>query len=90
MDIKIFGSDCCNCQKTYDNVMEAVKSLNLDCTVEKVSDLVQIAQYAIVSTPAIAIDGNVVVQGSILSVEQVKDLLLKFTKKSCGCSCGCN
>ena len=84
MDIKIFGSGCCNCQKTYDNVMEAVKSLNLDCTVEKVSDLVQIAQYAIVSTPAIAIDGNVVVQGSILSVEQVKDLLLKFTKKSCG------
>lgn len=88
MIIKIFGTGCAKCKNQYDFVKEAVDSLNLACEVQKVEDLVQIAQYAIVSTPAIAIDDNVVSQGTLLTKEQVVELLSKFNKPTCSCG-GC-
>ena len=88
MIIKVFGTGCANCKSQYEAVKEAVESLNIECDVQKIEDLVQIAEYAIVSTPAIAIDDNVVSQGTTLTKEQVVELISKFNKPKCSCG-GC-
>lgn len=87
MEIKIFGTGCCNCKNLYNNVKTAVEDLNLECKITKVEDLAQIAQFAIVATPAIAINDQILSQGSVLSVDQIKDLINKVNKPKCCCSC---
>jgi protein-disulfide isomerase len=43
--------------------------------VEKVTDIQQIIQRGVMSTPALVIDGTVVLQGKNPTVEQLKDLI---------------
>lgn len=87
MEIKIFGSGCKNCQTLYENVCKACENLNLEVNLTKVEDIFEISSHNILSTPALAIDDVVVMQGSVLSVEQISELINKFAqpKKSCCC-----
>jgi predicted thioredoxin/glutaredoxin len=43
--------------------------------VEKVTDIQQIIQRGVLSTPALVIDGKVVLQGKSATVEQLKVLI---------------
>ena len=89
MEIKIFGSGCKNCKALYENAAKACENLNLDVKLTKVEDIFEISRYNILSTPAIAIDDVVVMQGSVLNTEQIAELIGKFAqpKKKCCCCC---
>ena len=39
MDIKILGSGCCRCKKTYDIVKQVVEDDHIDATIEYVTDI---------------------------------------------------
>jgi len=58
-----------------ENTEKAVKNLNLDCEVEKVSDLQQIMKYGVMMVPALVIDDEVKLVGKVPSVEELKDIL---------------
>jgi hypothetical protein len=45
---------------------------------EKVTDFMQIAESGILRTPGLAIDGQIVSQGRVNSVEEIKNMLQKF------------
>jgi small redox-active disulfide protein 2 len=68
MKIEIFGTGCPKCKKTEENVKKAVKELGIKAQIEYVYDPMQMVQRGIVSTPAAAIDGEV------LSVEGNKSI----------------
>jgi len=74
MIIKILGTGCKKCQKTEENVKEAIKDMKLDATVEKVEDFRAIMSYGVMSTPAIVIDEKVIVSGKVPSVEEIKKM----------------
>ena len=53
------------------NVEAALKFASIEAEVEEVTDIVDIASFGIMSTPALVIDDQVVSVGDILSVSEV-------------------
>ena len=64
-DIKILGPGCARCKTTEEMVKAEEAKLGIDVTVEKITDYEAIAQFGIVSTPGIVIDGKVVHAGGL-------------------------
>jgi small redox-active disulfide protein 2 len=75
IEIKVMGAGCARCTQLADNATEAVREIGLDASVEEVHDLVQIAAAGILQTPALVIDGQLVLAGRVPSVGQLKELL---------------
>lgn len=95
MNIKILGTGCPNCQKLEQNAKQALKELNIDAQVDKVTNIQEIMSYGIVSMPAIVADGEVISYGLVPGVGEIKKLLTEKVKPmingSAGkCSCGGN
>ena len=72
MKIEILGMGCVNCNKLYQNVLEAVKQSGKEVEVTKVEDIKTITGYGVMSTPALVIDGVVKVAGKVPKVEEIK------------------
>lgn len=77
MDIKVLGTGCAKCKKLETVTKEVVAQNNLSATVTKVEDLFQIMQFGVMTTPALVVDGEVVVKGRVPSAEEIKNLLTK-------------
>ena len=71
MDIKVLGPGCAKCKQTETIVKEAVAESGVNANVEKVTDIMQIAQYGVFGTPAVVIDGQVKCVGKIPKKEDV-------------------
>ena len=79
MKIQIFGPGCMNCKTLEQRARRAAEELGMTTDFEKVTDFVQIAESGILRTPGLAIDGQIVSQGRVNSVEEIKTMLQKFT-----------
>ena len=75
MKIEILGTGCPKCEALAKNVAEAVRELNIEATVEKVTDIVEIANRGVMLTPALSIDGEIKLVGKVATVEELKALL---------------
>lgn len=82
MIIKVLGPGCMNCKTLEKRTQEAVASLHIDATVEKVQDIMQIATYGILRTPGLVIDEKVVASGRLPAVEEIKQMLLVHSTKA--------
>jgi small redox-active disulfide protein 2 len=80
MLIQVYGPGCANCKRLEETAQKAVVEMNLAAQVLKVQDLNDMVAAGVMRTPALAIDGQVVSQGRLLSVEQVKNLLQERIK----------
>jgi len=72
MKIEILGMGCPKCKKLYENAQSAVKELNAQVEVVKVEDIQKITDYGLMTTPAIAIDGEVKAAGRIPAPDEIK------------------
>jgi small redox-active disulfide protein 2 len=75
MEIKVLGKGCARCRSLEKITQKAVEELKLDATVEKVEDIQKIMEYAVMRTPALVINEQVVLAGQVPKVAQIKDLL---------------
>jgi|LSQX01.1.fsa_nt_gb small redox-active disulfide protein 2 len=75
MKIQILGTGCSKCNKLEKSVREAIASLSIDATIEKVTAVDKIVEMGVMITPALAIDGRVVSTGKVLTKEQVSTFL---------------
>lgn len=73
--IEILGTGCAKCEKLAERVNEAAADLSLECDIEKITDIQKITAYGVMMTPALVIDGNVAIVGSIPSVDDIKKLI---------------
>ena len=71
MKIEVLGMGCTNCNKLYQNVVEAVKLSGKEIEVAKVEDIKKMMSYGVLSTPALVIDGVVKVAGKVPKAEQI-------------------
>jgi small redox-active disulfide protein 2 len=72
MKIEILGMGCPKCKKLYENAQVAAKELNAQVELIKVEDIQKIMDYGIMTTPAIAIDGEVKAAGRIPASDEIK------------------
>lgn len=77
MKIKVLGSGCKSCITLAENTKEALKQLNLEAEIEKVTDFADIAQYGIMSTPGLVIDEKVVSFGKVLKPKEIIKIIEK-------------
>ncbi len=75
MKIEVLGTGCPKCMSVEQNVKKALAELAVQADVEKVTDIQQIIQRGVMSTPALVIDGKVVLQGKNPTVDQLKHLI---------------
>lgn len=77
--IKIFGSGCKNCTITAEMLEKTAKSLGMqpgqDYKIEKVTNLEAIMTAGVLSTPAVAIDDQLVHSGSVPDADKVLAML---------------
>lgn len=71
MDIKVLGPGCPKCQQTEKIVSEAVLESGVQASVEKVTDVMEIAGYGVFGTPAVIVDGEVKCVGKIPKKEEI-------------------
>ncbi|MEQ8803423.1 thioredoxin family protein [Haliea sp.] len=75
MKFTIYGSGCAKCKQLTENAEAAAASLELAFEVEKVTDANAIIEAGVMRTPALAIDGDIVVEGKVSSADDIKTLL---------------
>jgi small redox-active disulfide protein 2 len=73
--IQILGTGCAKCAKLAENAREAAESLGLDYEMEKISELNQIMAFGVMTTPALAVDGKVLLTGKVPSAADIEKLL---------------
>jgi small redox-active disulfide protein 2 len=77
VDIKVLGPGCPKCQQTEKVVKDAVSEAGVAADIEKVTDVMKIADYGVFGTPAVVIDGEVKSVGKIPKKEEVLAWFIK-------------
>lgn len=75
LTVKILGSGCANCKKLEAVAREAASKANLQPEFIKVTDMMEIMAYDLLSTPALVINDKVVSSGRIPTVAEVQQWL---------------
>jgi small redox-active disulfide protein 2 len=71
-----------NCKTLERRTREALESLGIQATVDKVVDLDGIVSYGVMRTPGLVIDEKLVWQGGVPTVEAIKGLIASEGKAS--------
>lgn len=77
MEIKVLGPGCPNCEKTAENVKEALAETGTEATLVKVTDTMEIAKHGVFMTPAVVVDGEVKAVGKVPSKDEIKGWITK-------------
>jgi len=75
MKFIIYGKGCAKCKQLTINAESAAQALDKSYEVEKVTDTNAIIDAGVMRTPALAIDGEIVIEGKVASTEEIKKLL---------------
>ena len=73
--IKILGTGCPKCQSMTGVVRDVVSQNNIDATIEKVEDIMEIIKFNVMTTPALVIDEVITIKGRVPSKDEVLALL---------------
>lgn len=99
--IEVLGPGCARCLETYRVITAVLEAVGVITPVEKVESYERMAALGILATPAVAVDGQVIVSGRVPTKQDIQAflaLLLKNAptlpptpKSEGGCSCkgGC-
>lgn len=81
MKVQILGSGCPKCRALEENARNALESLGIDAEIEKVTSVDDIIDMGVLTTPAIAVDGDVKSSGKVLPPADIIELLRKAAAK---------
>ena len=85
--ITIYGPGCMRCNTLAENTKQAIAAMGADIELHKEIDPMKIAADGVLNTPALALDGKVLLSGKVPSAEEVRELLSK-TLGAEACCCG--
>lgn len=75
MKFTVYGSGCAKCKQLTLNAEAAANELGLSFELEKVTDVNGIIDAGVMRTPALAIDEEIVLEGTVSNVGEIKALL---------------
>lgn len=74
--IQILGTGCPKCKQLAENTEIAVKNIGLECEIQKVTEIKEIMKFAVMITPALAVDGKIKIVGKVPSPEDIQKIIL--------------
>ncbi len=72
--IQVLGTGCAKCEKLAENTKQAADILGIEYEMEKVTGLNEIMAFGVMTTQALAVDGQVVIVGKVPSVVEIKKM----------------
>lgn len=75
MEIKVLGPGCAKCKSTYHVIEKVLKENQVEATLTKVDDIMEIMNYNVMTTPAVVVDGVVKIKGQVPTEGDVKKIL---------------
>lgn len=66
ISVKVLGSGCKACHELYENVKQAVDSMDISAEVEYITDMQKVMEYGVMRMPALVVNGKVVSMGKVL------------------------
>jgi len=76
--IQILGTGCAKFRQLAENAEKAVKEMEGGFEVEKITDAGRITEFGVLVTPALALDGMLLVSGKVLSAMEIKKIISKY------------
>jgi small redox-active disulfide protein 2 len=73
--IKILGPGCRRCEQLAASTKAAADQLGLEYQLEKVTDITAFADYGVMLSPGLVVDGKVKSQGKVPTVNEIKAML---------------
>ena len=80
MKIEVLGTGCPKCKELEKITTDALKELKINEKVIKVTDIDEIINHGVMGTPALVIDGKVIVSGRILDKNDLINEIKKVLK----------
>jgi small redox-active disulfide protein 2 len=72
---KVLGSGCKNCTITAEKITAKAAELNIEISIEKITDITEIMGLGVMTTPGVVVDDQVVHSGGIPSSDSITDWL---------------
>jgi hypothetical protein len=82
LEIKVLGPGCPRCEKLEQDLMTMMAELNIAADLEHVRNPLEIASYGVMGSPALIINGQVKVVGSVPPAKKLKEWLMAAAKPS--------
>ena len=73
--IEILGPGCARCKQAHRVIQHVVEQEGLQVEVVKEESLARMSALNVMATPAVAVDGKLVLSGRVPSAEEVRTLL---------------
>lgn len=65
LTIRVLGTGCPRCEELYKMCLNILAEKNIDADLQKITDLNSISDYGVFHTPALVINGDVMVSGKL-------------------------
>ena len=75
MEIKVLGAGCAKCKSLEKATIQAVEDSGIKATVTKVEDFIEIMKLGVMTTPALVVDGKILVKGRVPSIAEISQIL---------------
>tara|TARA_R110002072_G_scaffold41023_3_gene115686 strand:- start:9168 stop:9407 length:240 start_codon:yes stop_codon:yes gene_type:complete len=75
--IQILGTGCTKCNNLTKAATTAADALGIPYELEKVTDFLKFADFGVMVTPALVVDGKVLVAGKVPKHDELLELLPK-------------
>lgn len=75
MDVKVLGVGCCKCNDLEKTTKEVLEELGLTVEVQHLRDFRDYLKYGVMQTPALVVNGKVVVAGRVPSKAELARIL---------------
>ncbi len=74
MKVEVYGPGCAKCRQSYDVIRKYLDEKGLAHEVVKIESIDAMMALGIISTPAIALDGKVVLKGRVPTTSDLQKL----------------
>lgn len=82
MKLEVLGTGCAKCNALEAAVKQAADKLGLDYELTHVKEIAKFAQYGVMITPALVVDGEVKVTGKVPSEAELTTILTTAASKT--------
>jgi len=77
IEIRVLGAGCPTCDKLEQTLMALIEEMGVTADLEHVTDMMEIASYGVMGSPALIINRDVKAVGSIPSKARLKEFILQ-------------